>query len=63
MREVYPLYHMLTINQKISLKGMIISKKERKYVGADQNEDFFKALTLLANMVDWRLAIQIFLEK
>jgi len=54
-------YEDLTLHQRISLKGLFTSEKERRDIGLTQTEPFncLKALMLLWN---FKIAIEYFLN-
>lgn len=58
--EKYKTYEDLTLNQKISLKGLFCSAKERRDIGIkDDNMNSYK---LIMQLWDFKLAINYFLN-
>lgn len=58
------MYDTLDINQKITLKDLIINKKFRNYILGPKNTDnkTYRLYELLALMGNWKESINLFLE-
>lgn len=59
------MYNTLNINQKISLKDLIINKKYRTYIlgPKDTDDKVYRLHELLAQLGNWKESIDLFLSK
>lgn len=54
-------YEQLTIHQKISLKGIFTSKKERRDIGVRDSDEAFNGIHAIMILWNFKVAIEYYL--